>query len=352
MREMEMKALDALTRSEVAVYPVNVRGVVPNPEGALTGANPNGGAQTANLAPGQVETNTGLSDMAGSMRDAVYSSSLNADYGEQNEIASITGGHAFFSTNDLSEALDQATDMGAHYYTLTYSPSNTNYNGNLRSIRVELEKKGYHLEYRRAYYGNAPQSPLIAIAPKIAGERTERPIGDSLSANMQHGAPVARQVFFRVHVQALGTPALGTSEQMENLSEQPAYFRKRKKDKPAKPLSPIELQTYIVDYMVVGRQPNLEVAAAVYDNDGTMLNGDVENASSTSQTTGASGKGTYYRIQQRIDVPVKAQTMRVAVRDMATDHIGAIEIQLPLQPEPAQASLPASDSPAPVGKEN
>jgi hypothetical protein len=286
------------------------------------------------------------------MRDAAYSSSLSANYGEQKEIASITGGHAFYSTNDLAEALDEATEMGAHYYTLTYSPSNTNYNGSLRSIRVDLAKKNYRLEYRRAYYGNAPQSPLIAITPKIPGEKTERPIGDSLSANMQRGAPVARQVFFRVHVQPVGTPALGTPEQMENLSEQPAYFRKRNKDKPAKPLSPIELQTYIVDYTVVGRQPNLEVAAAVYDNEGTMLNGDVENAISGSPSSGSSGKGTYYRIQQRIDVPVKAKTMRVAVRDMATDHIGALEIQLPLQPEPAQASLPASNSPAPAGKEN
>ena len=339
--------MDLLTRSEAAVYPVNVRGVVTNPEGALTGGRPNGGGGSAAGTPmsndGPASSSSG-GPVATTMQIAGHGGSLNYDYGVENEIASLTGGHAFYSTNDLSQALDQATDMGAHYYTLTYSPSNADYNGNLRSIRVDLAKKGYHLEYRRAYYGNAPQSPLIAIAPKIPGERTERPIGDSLSANMQHGAPVARQVFFRVHVQPLGTPALGTPEQMENLSEQPAYFRKRKKDKPAKPLSPIELQTYLVDYTVVGRQPNLEVAAAVYDNEGTMLNGDVENAGSASSSSGSSGKGTYYRIQQRIDVPVKAKTMRVAVRDMATDHIGALEIQLPLQPEPAQASLPTANT--------
>lgn len=342
MREIELKALDALTRSEASVYPINVRGVIPNPEGALTGGNPKGGAQTVSLAPGQVQTNFGASGMTNSMRDAGHGGSVLSDYEVQDEVASLTGGHAFYSTNDLKEALDQATDMGAHYYTLTYSPTNTKYDGKLRNIRVELAKKGYHLEYRRVYYGNGPQSPLIAITPKIPGERAERPIGDSLSANMQRGAPVARQIFFRAHVQAVGVPALGTPEQMANLAEQPAYFRKRKKDKPAKPLAPVELQTYVVDYTVVGRQPNLEIAAAVYDFDGTMLNGDVENASSVSPTSGPAKGGTYYRIQQRIDVPVKAKTMRLAVRDMATDHIGALEFELPLQAEPAQAALPAT----------
>lgn len=347
IRKREIQALDALTRSEAAVYPVNVRGVVTNPEGALTGANPNGGSTSANLAPGQTEPTTGPSDMLKSTQ-LQGSDSLAYDYAIENEVASLTGGHAFHSTNDLAEALDEATDMGAHYYTLTYSPSNSNYDGTLRAIRVKLDKKGYHIDYRHAYYANAPTSPATPIARFMPGQKEEvRPIGDSLFANMQLGAPVARQVFFRAHVQELGPPARGTPEQMANLAQQPAYFKKGKKDSPAKPLAPVELQTYLVDYTVVSRQPNLEVAAAAYDSEGVMLNGDVEEASGAASSAADSG-GSYFRVEQRIDVPLKAKTLRLAVRDVSTDRIGAMEISLPLARESAQGSLPAGSTSAPA----
>ena len=346
IRNREIQAIDALTRSETAIYPINVRGPVTNPEGALTGGMPNGGAGgygsgTPMSNDGAAPSSTG-GPVATAMKVAGHGSSLTYDYAVEDEVATLTGGRAFYGTNDLAEALDQATDMGAHYYTLTYSPSNTNYNGNLRAIRVTLDKKGYRLAYRHAYYGNAPQSPLIPVAS--ASGAPARPIGDSLSANMQPGAPVARDIFFRAHVQALGSPALGTPEQMANLADQPAYFKKRKKDRPAKPLAPVELQTYLIDYTVVGRQPNLEVAAAVYDSDSVMLNGDVEEATAAA-TPGGAGADSYFRIQQRIDVPTTAKTMRLAVRDTNTDRIGALEISLPLQPESTQASLPAGSTP-------
>ncbi len=349
IRNREVQALDALTRSETAIYPVNVRGVVTNPEGALTGGMPNGGAGgfgsgTPMSNDGAAPSSTG-GPVATAMQIAGHGSSLSYDYAIEEEVASLTGGHAFYSTNDVAQALDDATVMGSHYYTLTYSPTNSNYDGKLRSIRVTLDKKGYRLAYRHAYYGNAPQSPLIPITPTAAGAPASRPIGDSLSANMQPGAPEAREIFFRAHVQTSGSPALGTPEQMANLADQPGYFKKRKKDRPAKPLTPIKLQTYLVDYTVVGRQPNLEVAAAVYDSDGTMLNGDVEEASAAA-ASGPENHGSYFRIQQRIDVPLKAKTMRFAVRDTTTDRIGAMEISLPLQPEPAQASLPAGTTPS------
>jgi hypothetical protein len=43
-----------------------------------------------------------------------------------------------------------------------------------------------------------------------------------------------------------------------------------------------------------------------------------------------------------LDVPVDAVWIRVAVRDVATDRIGTMEIQLPLAPEPGTAQQTAS----------
>src|SRR5678809_761112 len=102
------------------------------------------------------------------------------------------------NTNDLVEALTTATETGGHYYALTYSPSNTNYDGKLRHIRVELARKGYRLEYRRSYYGKAEvngreeKRPAADLQP-IAVARP----ADSMYPNMQHGAPIAHQLLFR-----------------------------------------------------------------------------------------------------------------------------------------------------------
>ena len=50
-----------------------------------------------------------------------------------------------------------------------------------------------------------------------------------------------------------------------------------------------------------------------------------------------------YRVQQKMDVPLKAVSLRVAVRDVTTDHIGTLEVPLPLPPEPeTQATAPSA----------
>src|ERR1017187_3906812 len=70
--------MNALAQAQVAVFPVDVGGVVTNPTGGLTGM---GGMRT-NMQTGN-------------------SSSLTASYSAQDEIASVTGGRAFYSVNDL-----------------------------------------------------------------------------------------------------------------------------------------------------------------------------------------------------------------------------------------------------------
>ena len=42
-------------------------------------------------------------------------------------MAEQTGGHAFINTNGLKEALDTAVTTGANFYTITYTPSDTNW---------------------------------------------------------------------------------------------------------------------------------------------------------------------------------------------------------------------------------
>jgi hypothetical protein len=43
---------------------------------------------------------------------------------------------------------------------------------------------------------------------------------------------------------------------------------------------------------------------------------------------------TYFRVQQKIDVPVNAASLRLGVGDRSTDRMGTMEIPLPLAPKP------------------
>ena len=120
--------------------------------------------------------------------------------------------------------------------------------------------------------------------------------------------------------------------------------------RPVKKLPPVQLQGYVVDYNVMAPKPvgaagsapplALEIAAAAYDGDGQMLNGVVDQTNPANAASSAGGgKAGMYRAQQEIDVPVSATSIRVAVRDISTDRIGAMEVALPLATEgPAQAA--------------
>jgi len=260
----------------------------------------------------------------------------------QDVVAEITGGRAFYSRNDLQKILEEATEAGSDYYTLSYSPTNKNFDGKLRAIRVGLAEKGYHLEYRRGYLATGPQSTVLpSIYKPRKGEETLnlRPIGDSLAAYMQHGAPSARDVYFQAHVRTLDSPHIATADEMANLVDKPTYFHLRQKKHPNKALKPITLQSYLIEYQIIARIPNLEVAAGVYDDDGSLLNGDVEEASPANpKAADAHAKYSYFRVQQKIDVPEKAASLRLGVRDLSTDRMGTMEIPLPLAPEPVQAT--------------
>jgi len=331
------EATDTLARGQIAVYPVDVRGV------AVTGATASNSGRASDVAAGN---------------SADYA--VNARHMTEQEIADATGGRAFYGTNDVAAALTEATETGAHYYTLSYSPSNQNYNGRLRHIRVELARRGYHLAYRRSYFGNLasaePQTKtgLHAASDLKKFQAPQSP--DSLSTNMQHGAPLAHQLLFRAHIRAVAPPAKATAEQMASLADQPAYFRERRPNRRPKPLRPIQVQTYEIDYTVAARYPSLELAAAAFDADGKMLNGVVQMAEENEEDDGArilasARHGAIFRLQQQFDIPTTAVSVRLAVRDVATDHIGALEISLPLTPEGKTTEAQAHSAASPVDRD-
>jgi VWFA-related protein len=254
------QAVDAMARSQVAVYPVDVRGVVTT----------------------HVSTSPGMGSGGAAMMTSSDTSIIDASYATEEEVARATGGHAFYSSNDLKEALTKATETGAEYYTLSYSPTNQKYDGQIRKIGVELSQRGYQLAYRRSYYADTSYVDTDSLrhgkghAPDQAAPRKQL---NSLIANMQHGAPLAHELLFRAHIQRVGSPAKATPAQMSNLEKQLAFFGARPRNGRAKAPPPVPLQTYAIDFAVMVQRPSaadapqptaLEFAAVFYDAEGQI----------------------------------------------------------------------------------
>jgi VWFA-related protein len=359
---------NALAQAQVAVFPLNVRGVVVSPEGSLTGAAPHGGAGGASAgtelgaAPGAVTTVTaaGGGPVASSSAMALTAAaqgadSLAADYTSQDAIATATGGRAFYSDNDLSGALADATEDGGNYYTLTYSPPTHMDDGKCHNISVRLDKGNYQLSYRRDYC----RAPVVSTAADEdmdhAGLSTlavPLQAGDVLQANMKAGAPMLHDLVFSAHVRTAGGVVMATATQMEQLQEQAAFFRTHRRNKPVKPLPSVKIQTYTVDYRVLdpqfraqaagGKQPTLEFAVGAFDGEGKVLNGTVNDGVPEPSTPTSGNKAGLYRVNQTLVVPVSAVSIRVGVRDRLTDRMGTLEVSLPLAREAvSQAVTPA-----------
>jgi VWFA-related protein len=312
-----LKATDLLNLSHVAVYPVDVRGLQVN---SMFSA-----ASNQTFEPG-----TGKDLKAA--RD--FSQQMAAEHATMDVIGNETGGRAFYNTNGLTQAVATAVEDGSTYYTLTYAPSNLKFDGRLRRVQVDLLKQGYHLAYRRSYFGDNLDSVV---------QHSEDSPADPLTVPLEYGTPLAHELFFEAHLQTSGQPVPATSEQMESLMSYEAMATKGKHKDGLRNRKPEMMQRYLISYGVLLRQlelslgtdgvrrGNLEFAVISYDEDGKKLNGIRTGVQDAIQPDRYLHMQTErYQLIQMIDVPVQAVSLRLAVRDISTNHMGSLELRLPL----------------------
>lgn len=360
--------MNAMAQAEIAVFPINVRGVVVYAEGSTVGAVPNVGGAAPSSPPGAPAASTspmaggGLGSgspvastiLASSAAVNAGADSLSTDYTTQDALADATGGKAFYSDNNLTDILEAATEQGGNYYTLMYSPPRDD-DGKCHGIKVVLDKKEYKLSYRQGYCSVPTVS--AAVEPGVAASDASTVViplhaGDVLQANMRLGAPMVHDLIFSAHVHTEGSAAMATPAEMVQLQTEAEYFMTHRRNRPPKQLPPERVQKYVVDYRVFdpqlkaeanhGANATLEFAMAAFDADGHTLNGIVNDGLPQPSTDPAENKAGFYRIRQSLIVPVGAVSIRIGVRDRASDHLGTVEVPLPLAPETvAQSKSPA-----------
>jgi VWFA-related protein len=142
-----------LTAAQIAVYPIDVGGVA-NPGTGIDISTP-----TSNLSTLDLQNETQLANVR--QTDARWDA-----HEAMSDVARETGGEAFYGTNDLKDALARGMEQGSNYYTLAYTPTNSDWTGKYRKIEVKTDASGAKLTYRRGYYALAshPYSGDKALA--------------------------------------------------------------------------------------------------------------------------------------------------------------------------------------------
>ena len=291
-------ATDQLTTAEVAVYPVDARG--------LSGVSIN-----------QFAAETGTMDL----------------------LAEQTGGRAFYNTNALEQALEMAVADGSSYYSLLYAPTNPKYDGSIRHIQVKLAKSGYRVAYRRTYFADAIDGKRPSGTPVQEGDREV----EALPSDENFGAPLTHDLIFAAHVQPIGEPAAATEQQLAALRPyREAMTRNEHRKRPPR-VAPPAMQQYAIEYAVLAKlldmpvspdgayHSDLSFALIAYDEDGGTLWGTkTKLQDSIPRSRIAQIRGDGFRAIQSFFVPVDTAVLRLAVMDGHSGKRGTMEVRLPL----------------------
>jgi VWFA-related protein len=342
LREEMRKVATALAVSQTAVYPIDVRGLHVDPGLTASAASPS--VLTAD--PKGILGTPGMPSAPGAAPASVQShndfmQSLDAAHATMAEIAQATGGHAFVNTNGIAAAATRAVSDGAAYYTLVYAPSNMKFDGGLRSIHVTLDKPGYTLSYRSAYY---------AVDPATVAPETDR--DDSLAAAIVHGAPQAQGLLFKAQIDPAGAPIEAAPD--SPLAAKAAISGGKTTKKPrhlSGMVQPYGIRLAILaDQIQLTAMPDgrrhaaLDIEICAYAADGQKLGGTSEKLEASLPPAvyqQALENGMFHTLH--VELPVEAASLRLAIVDSGSHRTGSLEVPLPLPPtQQADGAAPAT----------
>jgi len=319
------RATNLLADAQVAVYPVDVRGLQVFTAGLDAGVAVGGPRSFQPPDP----TNPNSSQLPNGIPQGTNFANMAGEEDTMTQFAVATGGKAFFNSNGIKEAIAIANEQGSNYYSFSYTPTNKLYNGKFRKIKVQLAEKGYKLAYRQGYFAdevNAASKEAVLARNAIA-------------TAMHSGSPPAREVQFSVRVYPVGGKK---KVDRTTVGEIPRPLKKKEVLPPQ-----IEVQHYVVDYTLNGNDvrfmptprggfvSSLALMIMSYGSEGRMLAGMSTGARSDLSSD------VYKKIvageigfQEEVDVPVEATSMRLGVMDQLASHLGTVDVPLPVPVDP------------------
>lgn len=200
------RAARALNDADVAVYPVDARGLlaqdlslqkmpskgpgystmtsIPPAQTSISSSGRGGARRSAprNLEP--QTTNTAKRTAAAQAASSVLSNPDNTTFETMSALADGTGGRAFYNTNDIASSLRTAIEDSRFSYELGYYPADVSWDGAFHKITVRVDRPDTITRARKGYFAlpapvlssealeaivkNAVLSPLEATAVAVA----------------------------------------------------------------------------------------------------------------------------------------------------------------------------------------
>jgi len=307
------KTDNLLTRAQVAVYPVDVLGLQGNP---------------ANDASQSIQSIDGNSGATGAQTSMDFMTESAQRHQAMQTFAEDTGGEAFINTNDLTTAVAKAIEQGSNYYTLTYSPTDTQWDSRFRTIKVKVsDSSAKNLSYRNGYFAVDPddRNKLVAGGAALA---TGNPT--TMATAMMHGGPDLTEILFKTRIRPAGSStdetALAGNQVNPHLDVKGPFQKYLVEVVPDK--GSLATSVNCPEGADANFHCAIEVWSFVYNTNGEKV------VTVSDRLYKRLTPDDYKKLQagnlafsQLISVPVKGvYYIRTAIHDMNSDRVGAVEV--------------------------
>ncbi len=266
----------ALNEAEISVYPVDIRGLMNN--SIFADATKSGSVSGLN-ASRQISNRMWLQ---------------RAQFDTLNGFADMTGGKAFYNTNDLAGSFERAADDASSYYMLGYYLDTQNNKPGWRKLQVKLDRKDVEVRSRTGFFvTNATMNPMLSRNTDMANA-LHSPIEGT-------GVPVT--------VQWIGLAANGDKKKATFFARMPPGG---------------------LTFDPTGREPlNFDFAALAYDKNGKEAGQAAQTFSRpvpADQLASVRANGVGFR--NSLELVPGQYTVRFVVRDNVTGKIGSVTAPL------------------------
>jgi len=270
------RTMQALAAAQISVYPVDVRGLVEtssaavDSSSALTFAN-----QVHNRAWFQQSTIETL-----------------------NEFADMTGGRAFYNTNDLVSSFKRAAADASSYYLAAYYLDTHNNNSGWRQLKVIVDKKGAEVRAREGFFvTNATMNPDVTRSSDLT---------NALSSPIEGtGVPLS--------VKWVGTSGEGAKKKTEFIVHMPAG-------------------AVSIEASNGQNRLNFDFAAAAYLNNNQTGKAAITTSKTVTPSVPdaqmASLRAKGIDMKNALELGPGQYTVRVVIRDNVTGKIGSVTAPL------------------------
>jgi VWFA-related protein len=277
------KATDALNRVNMAIYPVDARGVEPG-----VGMSP-----TIRSAPAQPSLSSG----GFFERQDIHESS--------NLLADRTGGKAFYGSNDIRDALRRAFDDGRFACNIAFYPDHGKWDGKFRELKVKVNRNGAHLRYRQGYYASIDGSAAEDAVKSALQQAAVSPLETTSLGLVVNGKIVA--------------PPSARNLQLQIALDPKQFLLEESGDRQKGALDMAFVQRDVSGNILVGDKQHLELNFEQKQYEFLCKAGMV--------------------LQRSVSVQPQSDEIRVVVRDLGSGSVGSVTI-------PVKAFFPGAPSPA------